>query len=124
MAVLGPGRPDWVAVLEASGPEIAVALMTEIANLREVTVGPDLEHQRVLVICSSRYHDHYGIAFEITEALSSFWDSEFAGTDVGLRIHINALQVDVPGGYFTDPGGGVRRRRWATLSRSQLSHQV
>jgi hypothetical protein len=120
MVVIGFDAPPWATALQTAGPEIAAAVMAELP-VRELTIEPDVEQRLVVARCVARHHDHYGIAYRITEQLASLWDS-CADETVNLRVRVDALQVDVPGRFFIDPGEGVRRRRWATLARSQLVH--
>lgn len=121
MAILGFDEPPWVTILRTAGPEIAAAVMAQIPTVRDLVIEPDLEHRRVVAIGTTRHHDHYGAVYAVTEALASLWTG-FADHTVDLRVHLDALQVDVPAQFFTDPGEGLRRRRWATLTRSQLVH--
>lgn len=122
MAVLGFDVPAWAVAINTNGPEIAAAVMRDLPVVRELVLEADVDVRRVVASCTVAHHDQYGAAYEITEQLASLW-SGFADDTVGLRVHVNALQVDVPGQFFTDPGPGVRRRRWAALSSSQLAHR-
>ncbi|GEM_PF-5396361 len=118
MVVIRFDEPTWATIIRTAAPEIAATLRSIDSRIRSVTIQPDVEARRVLVRCSTSSRDHYGTGFELTEQLAGL--PPFVDHGVALRIVVDGLQLDVPGDYFTNPGDGPRRRRWATLSRSEL----
>lgn len=123
MVVIGFDEPVWAVVFRQAAGELAATITRALPSVQDLTLEPNTGQRRVDARCSTRQHDHYGPAYDLTELLASSWVG-FVEHELGLRIVIDGLQVDVPARFFTDPGSGVRRRRWATLARTELVPRV
>lgn len=111
MAVMGFDSVDWwrdprlAASIENTAPVSRVAL--------------DFDGGRLTVRCTTKRDDRHSAAWAVTEALTPLW-SAIVDPSVGLRVIVDALQVDVSPRFFAD--GVHTRQRWAALSSSMLAN--